>query len=87
MPTRRWIGLLSVALCCALSDQAVSAELALPMKADRPEQAARPSGRLCTDMNGKRFRWNWPNVPFAAVCNDDDGKDAKPSADPHQHPQ
>jgi hypothetical protein len=87
MPIVRWICPLSAALSCALSHQALSAELPVPAKADRPAQAARPSGRLCTDMNGKTFRWNWPNVPFAAVCNDDHGRDAKPSADPHQHRQ
>jgi len=82
MPIVRWIFLLSVALNCALSHQAFSAELPVPAKADRPAQAARPSGRLCTDMSGKTFHWNWPNVPFAAVCNDDDGRDAKPSVNP-----
>lgn len=83
----RWICSLSVVLSCALSQQAISAELPVPAKAARPAQAAHPSGRLCTDMNGKTFRWNWPNVPFAAVCNDDDGRDAKPSGDAHLRPQ
>ena len=83
----RWLCLFSLALSCALSHPALSAELSVPVKADRPAQAARPSGRLCTDMNGKTFRWNWPNVPFAAVCNDDDGRVAKPSGGPHLRPQ
>ena len=61
--------------------QALSAELPVPLKAGRRRRQPHPSGGLCTDMNGKSFRWNWPNVPFAAVCNDDDGKDAKPSVD------
>jgi hypothetical protein len=86
MPTVRWICPFSVAVSCALSHQALSAELPVPAKANRPVPAASPSGRLCTDINGKRFRWNWPNVPFAAVCNDDD-EDAKPPADPRQHPK
>jgi hypothetical protein len=87
MPIVRWIGqlVLLVSASGALCHQAWSTEL--PVKPNRPAQAARPSGRLCTDLNGKQFRWHWANVPFAAVCTDDESKDAKPPVDPHQHLQ
>jgi hypothetical protein len=87
MPIVRWIGrlVLIVSASGALCHQAWSTEL--PVKPAHPAQAARPSGRLCTDLNGKQFRWHWANVPFAAVCTDDENKDAKPPVDPHQHPQ
>jgi hypothetical protein len=88
MPIARWIGLISTALAasvnCAPSHPALSAEL--PVKPDHATQAAAPAGRLCTDMEGKTFRWSWPNVPFAAVCSDD-AKDARLSAHPRQPPQ
>jgi hypothetical protein len=60
---------------------ALSAEL--PIKINPVTQAPHPSGRLCTDMEGKKFRWNWPNVPFASVCSDDD-KGANPAPQPRQ---
>jgi hypothetical protein len=38
---------------------------------DANAEAAIPTGRLCTDLNGKTFGWNWPNVPFGtATCSD-----------------
>ena len=81
MPIVRWIGRLSLVLAVsaggAFSDPARSTDLAV--KTHHPTATGRPAGRLCTDLNGKRFRWNWPNVPFAAVCGDDEGRDAKPS--------
>jgi hypothetical protein len=67
MPIVRWICLLSVALAVsanlALAGAAQGAEL--PVKTNPATQEPRQSGRLCTDMEGKKFRWNWPNVPFA----------------------
>jgi hypothetical protein len=88
MPTVRWICPLSVALTVsanlALCSGAWSAEL--PVKVNHATPEPRPSGRLCTDMNGKKFRWSWANVPFASVCSDDE-KDAKPSPPLRQPPQ
>jgi hypothetical protein len=81
MPIVRWIGRLSLVLAVsadgAFSDPVRSADLRV--KTDIATETARPAGRLCTDLNGKTFRWNWPNVPFAAVCSDDEGRKAKPS--------
>jgi hypothetical protein len=38
---------------------------------DANAEAAIPTGRLCTDLDGKIFGWNWPNVPFGtATCSD-----------------
>ena len=72
MPIVRWIGRLSLVLTVsadgAFRDAALGAGLSMK---PRPAQTARPSGRLCTDLNGKPFRWHWANVPFAAVCTDD----------------
>jgi hypothetical protein len=85
MPIVRWIGQLSLVLAVAangaFSGPARSAET--PAKTDH----ATGTGRswLCTDLNGKTFRWNWPNVPFAAVCHDDEGAEAKPPP-PAQEP-
>ena len=56
----------------------------MPVKTDHATETGRPAGRLCTDLNGKTFRWEWPNVPFAAVCHDDEGREAKPP--PAQEP-
>jgi hypothetical protein len=78
MPIVRWIGRLSLVLTvsadAAFSGPARSAEI--PVKTDHATEAAR--SWLCTDLNGKTFRWEWPNVPFAAVCHDDEGGEAKP---------
>jgi hypothetical protein len=63
---------------------ALSAEL--PVKTNQATQQPRPSGRLCTDMEGRKFRWNWANVPFASVCSEDE-KDAKPAPQPRQPPK
>ena len=84
MPIVRWIGWLSLVLAVsaggAFSDPARSTEL--PVKTDHAAETARPAGRLCTDLNGKTFRWHWANVPFASVCSDDEDKEAKPSPSP-----
>jgi hypothetical protein len=81
MPIVRWIGRLSLVLTVsaagAFSGPARSTDI--PVKTDHPTETARPAGRLCTALNGKTFRWHWPNVPFAAVCSDDEGREAKPS--------
>jgi hypothetical protein len=38
---------------------------------DTGGEASMPSGRICTDSNGKPFVWNWPNTPFGATaCRD-----------------
>jgi hypothetical protein len=85
MPIVRWIGRLSLVLAVsaagAFSDPARSADV--PVKTDH----STATGRfwLCTDLNGKTFRWEWPNVPFAAVCHDDEGGEAKPPP-PAQEP-
>jgi hypothetical protein len=55
---------------------------------DRPATGARPddanaegpisTGRVCTDLNGRTFGWNWPNIPFgAAACGDAGRKTGK----------
>jgi hypothetical protein len=81
MPIVRWIGRLALVLAVSadgvFSGPARSADT--PVKTDHATETARPVGRLCTDLNGKTFRWHWPNVPFAAVCSDDEGREAKPS--------
>jgi hypothetical protein len=88
MPIVRWICPLAAAFMVsanpALSSVALSAEL--PIKTNQAKQEPRPAGRLCTDMDGKKFRWHWANVPFASVCNEDE-KDAKPAPQPRQTPQ
>jgi hypothetical protein len=82
-----WIGRLSFVLTmsagAALCDPALSADMSV--KTDHLTKTDQSSGRLCTDLNGKTFRWNWPNAPFAAVCTDDEGREAKPSP-PAQKP-
>jgi hypothetical protein len=47
----------------------------LPVTGEHPNdanaEAATPTGRTCTDLNGRTFGWNWPNVPFGtATCSD-----------------
>jgi hypothetical protein len=83
MPTVRWIFPLAAALTIsanlAFAGAALSAEL--PVKTSKAAPAPGPSGRLCTDMDGKKFRWHWANVPFASVCNEDE-KDTKPTSQP-----
>lgn len=87
MPIVRWIGRLSLILAVAaggaFSNPARSTDM--PVKTDHATEAARPVGRLCTDLNGNTFRWHWANVPFAAVCHDDEGREAKPPP-PAQEP-
>ena len=82
MPIVRWIGRLALVLAVSaggtFSNPARSTEL--PVKTGHAAEAARPAGRLCTDLNGKTFRWHWANVPFASVCTDDEGREAKPQA-------
>jgi hypothetical protein len=84
MPIVRWIGRLSLVLAVAaggaFSDPARSTDM--PVKIGHAAATARPAGRLCTDLDGKTFRWHWANVPFAAVCSDDEGREAKPSPPP-----
>jgi hypothetical protein len=75
---------LMVSANLALSGAAMCAEL--PIKANQATQEPRPSGRLCTDMEGKKFHWSWANVPFAFVC-DESEKDAKPALHPWRPPQ
>jgi len=41
-------------------------------------QAARPLRRTCADMDGRPFRWEWANVPFASTCRFDEDKPATP---------
>lgn len=88
MPIVRWIGRLSVASTVlanlALSSAALSAEL--PVKTNQATPEPRSAGRLCTDMEGKKFRWRWANVPFASVCSADE-KDAKPAPQSRQPSQ
>jgi hypothetical protein len=85
MPLVRWIGRLSLVLTAStggvFTDPARSTDI--PVKTDHSTEAGRP--RLCTDLNGKTFRWHWPNVPFAAVCSDDEGRETKPPP-PAQEP-
>lgn len=80
MPIVRWIGRLLLVLTVSADgtfcNQARSADIAV--KTDHATETVHPSGGLCTDLNGKTFRWNWPNVPFAAVCSDDEGREVKP---------
>jgi hypothetical protein len=34
-------------------------------------QSEAPRGRLCVNLDGKIFGWEWPNVPFGAIaCGD-----------------
>jgi hypothetical protein len=81
MPIVRWIGGLSLVLAMsaagAFSNPAWSTDL--PVKTEHSTETARPASRLCTDLNGKTFRWHWANIPFAAVCSDDEDREAKPS--------
>jgi hypothetical protein len=68
----------------ALSDPAAGAELPIPTK--QAAQPARPISRTCIGTDGRAFRWDQPNVPFAAVCSfDKDGP--APSPQPSQTPK
>lgn len=83
-----WIGgaaaLLMLPASGALSDQAASAELPVPARHAAP--IARPMSRTCIGTDGQTFRWDQPNVPFAAVCSfDKDGP--APSPQPGQAPK
>ena len=77
MPIVRWIGRLSLVLSAAGAFSGPARSTDIPVKTDHPTETRR--SWLCTDLNGKTFRWHWPNVPFAAVCSDDEGREAKPS--------
>jgi hypothetical protein len=81
MPIVRWIGRLSLVLTVSANGAfcAPARSADIPVKTDRSTATGRPAGWLCTDLNGKTFRWNWPNVPFAAVCSDGEGSETKPS--------
>ena len=85
MPIFKWMrqlaGALTISANLALSSAALSADLLI--KTNQATKEPRPAGRLCTDMEGKKFRWNWANVPFASVCGGDE-KDAKPGPQPRQ---
>jgi hypothetical protein len=81
MTTMRWwlpngIGGLAALLMLpasgAFSGPAASAELPVPVRqAAPPVQPARPMSRTCIGADGKPFRWDQPNVPFAAICSFD----------------
>ncbi len=62
----------------AFSGPAASAEL--PVPARQAAQPARPINRTCVGTDGKTFRWDQPNVPFAATC----GFDADGPTTPRQ---
>jgi len=62
----------------AFSGPAASAEL--PVPARQAAQPARPMSRTCIGTDGKAFRWDQPNVPFAATC----GFDTDAPAAAHQ---
>jgi hypothetical protein len=45
----------------------------LPVTGERPHdgnaEGSTSTGRICVDLSGKTFGWNWPNIPFAtATC-------------------
>jgi hypothetical protein len=47
--------------------------LALPATGERPYDANAEgpisTGRICVDLSGGTFGWNWPNIPFGtATC-------------------
>jgi hypothetical protein len=80
MAAFRWIGGLCVILMLsantALCGQADSAALPVPPKqAARP---ARPMDRTCTGIDGRKFAWDQPNAPFAALCPFEDNAPAPP---------
>jgi hypothetical protein len=81
-----WIGglaaLLALPAIGVVSGEAASAELPVPPR--QAAQPARPMSRTCIGTDGKAFRWDQPNVPFAAVCSFDT---APPSAPPGQAPK
>jgi hypothetical protein len=84
MATIRGIGGLAVLLMLSanggLCGQAASAELPIPAK--HAAQPARPMGRTCIGTDGKAFRWDQPNAPFAAICSFDDDAPAPPRQAP-----
>ena len=87
MANIRRIGGRSIALTllaiCPLTAPAVSADL--PVKTNHAAQPV-PLGRTCIGTDGKPFRWDWPNAPFAAVCTDGQNGVAAPSTPPRQAP-
>jgi hypothetical protein len=47
--------------------------MALPATGERPydanAEASISTGRVCVDLRGRTFDWNWPNIPFGtAAC-------------------
>ena len=88
MANIRWIGGRSIVLIllaiCPLSDSALSADL--PIKTNHAAEPIRPVSRTCIGTDGKPFRWDWPNAPFAAVCTYDQKGIAAPSTPPRQAP-
>jgi hypothetical protein len=47
----------------------------IPLKSLRETKATAPS-RACTDLSGRTFEWNWPNIPFGAGGCSDVGRKA-----------
>jgi hypothetical protein len=88
MANIRRIGGRSIALTllaiCPPAAPAVSADL--PVKTNHAAQPVLPLGRTCIGTDGKPFRWDWPNAPFAAVCTNDQNGLAAPSTPPRQAP-
>ena len=74
--TGRMVALLMLAAGSALSGKAESAELPVP-----PKEAVQPAGQMhktCVGMDGKPFRWDSANVPFASNCQMEEDKQAAP---------
>jgi hypothetical protein len=67
----------------ALSGEVFGAELPIPAR--QAAQPARPVSRTCVGTDGKAFRWDQPNVPFASTCSVD--KDGPASPQPGQAPR
>ena len=69
----------------AFSRPAASAEL--PVPARQEAQPIRPISRTCVGTDGKAFRWDQPNVPFAATCGFDNDSPAPSLPQPGRVPK
>jgi hypothetical protein len=50
--------------------------MGIPDPGDRPfdAESSISTGRRCVDLNGHRFGWNWPNIPFGTTACSDTGQ-------------
>jgi hypothetical protein len=86
MATIRWAGgcslVLMLSVVSSLCTRSEGAELPIPPPAKPAAKPVRALHRTCVGTDGKPFRWDSPNVPFAAVCSFDEDVPVKPTTPP-----